>query len=52
MIHYSHMYMFSLVEARCYKPEIRRFDSSWGYWIFHWLNPSDRPTALRSTQPL
>jgi hypothetical protein len=40
-----------LVEALRYKPESRGFDSRWGHWIFHWLNPSDRTTALESTQP-
>jgi hypothetical protein len=42
-----------LVEALCYKPEGRRFDSRWGHWIFFsWPNPSSRTMAPGSTQPL
>jgi hypothetical protein len=38
-----------LVEAQCYKPEVCRFDSRWGHWIFfNWPNPSSRTM----TQPL
>jgi hypothetical protein len=33
-----------LVEALCYKPEGRGFDSRWG--------PSDRTVAVGSTKPL
>jgi hypothetical protein len=33
-------------------PEGRRFDSRWGYWYFHWLNPPVLTVALGSTQPL
>ena len=41
-----------LVEALRYRPEGRGFDSRWGLWIFHGLNPSERTVALGSTQPL
>jgi hypothetical protein len=42
-----------LVEALCYKPEGRGFDSRWGHWIFFNLpNPSSRIMGLGSTQPL
>jgi hypothetical protein len=42
-----------LVEALCYKPEGRRFDSRCGHSIFFNLpNPSSRTMALGSTQPL
>jgi hypothetical protein len=37
------------VEALCYKPERRGFDSR---WFFNWPNPSSRTMALGSTQPL
>jgi hypothetical protein len=41
-----------LVEALCYKPEVRGFDSRWDYWIFNWPNSSSRTMALGSIQPL
>jgi len=37
-----------LLEALCYKPEGRGFDSRW----CHWHNPSGRTIALELTQPL
>jgi hypothetical protein len=40
------------VEALRYKSEGRGFDSRWGRWIFHCLNPFDRCVALQSNQPL
>jgi len=42
----------TVVKVLCYKSEGRWFDPSWCQWIFHWHNPSDRTTALGSTQPL
>jgi hypothetical protein len=39
-----------LVEALCYKPEGRVFDSRWDHWIFNWPNPSSHTMALGSTQ--
>jgi hypothetical protein len=42
-----------LVQAQCYKPEVRGFDSRWGRLIFFNLsNPSSRTLALGSTEPL
>jgi hypothetical protein len=42
-----------LVEALCYKPEGRGFDSLWSHCIFFNLpNSSSRAMALRLTQPL
>jgi len=41
-----------LVEAQRYRPEGHGFDSRWGLWIFHGLNPSGRTVALGPTQPL
>jgi len=32
--------------------EGRGFDSRWGYWYFHWLNPFVLTVALGSTQCL
>jgi hypothetical protein len=40
-----------LVEALCYKPEGRGFDSLWGHWIFNSPNPSSRIMSLWSFQP-
>jgi hypothetical protein len=40
-----------LVEALCYKPEGRGFESSLG-GFFNWPNPSSRTIALGSTQRL
>jgi hypothetical protein len=40
------------VEALCYKPEGRGFDSRWCQWIFYWHNPVGRTMALGSTQSL
>jgi hypothetical protein len=40
-----------LVEALCYKPEGRRFES-WMRFFFNLPNPSRRTMALGSTQPL
>jgi len=37
-----------LFEAPHYKPEVRKFDSQWVYW----LDPSGRTMALNSTQPI
>jgi hypothetical protein len=42
-----------LVQALCYKPEGRGFDSRLGHWIFSNLpNPSSRNMALGLTRPL
>jgi hypothetical protein len=41
-----------LVEALCYKPEGRRFDSRWGHWIFNLPNLSNSTMALGLTQPV
>jgi hypothetical protein len=41
-----------LVEALRYNSEGRGFDSRWGPWIFHWLNPSGLAMALVSNQTL
>jgi hypothetical protein len=41
-----------MVEALCYKPKGRGFDSRWGRWIFNWPNPSSRTMTLWSTKPL
>ena len=40
------------VEALCYKPVGRRFDSRWRRWEFFIDNPSGCTMALGSTQPL
>jgi hypothetical protein len=37
-------------EVLCYKTERRGFHSRWGHWIFNWSNPSNRTSALGSTQ--
>jgi hypothetical protein len=39
-----------LVEALCYKPEGRGFDSRWCHWKFH--SHSRRTMALGLTQPV
>jgi hypothetical protein len=44
--------VFKMVEARCYKPEGRGFESRWDNFFFNWPNPSSRTMALGSTQPL
>jgi hypothetical protein len=41
-----------LIEAICYKPEGRWFDSRWGNRFFNWLHPSSCTMALGSAQPL
>jgi hypothetical protein len=41
-----------MVEALCYKPEGRGFDSRCGGFIFNVPNPSSRTMALGSTQLL
>ena len=41
-----------LIEALRYRSEGRGFDSRWGHWIFHGLNPSGRTVTLGSTQSL
>jgi hypothetical protein len=38
-----------VVKAQCFKPKGPGFDSQWGHWK---PNPSSRPMALGSTQPL
>jgi hypothetical protein len=41
------------VEALCYKPEGRGFESRWGgFFFFNWPNPSSRTMALGWTLPL
>jgi hypothetical protein len=40
-----------LVEALCYKPEGRRFESRRKWIIFNLPNPSSHTVALGSTQP-
>jgi hypothetical protein len=40
-----------LVEALCYKPECRGFESRWS-GFFNWPNSSSRTLTLGSTQPL
>jgi hypothetical protein len=41
-----------LVEALCYKPEDRWFNSRLCHWHFYWYNPSSRTMTLGVTQPL
>jgi hypothetical protein len=54
----SYIHFFSqnavalLVEALCYKPEGRRFESRMRWIFFNLLNPSRRTMALESIQPL
>jgi hypothetical protein len=51
-IQYAFNFLTNQVEALCYKPESRGFDSRWSNWIFNWPNPSSHTMALGSTQPI